>query len=206
MNTAKLIDISLPLFEGMITYPGNTALKTTSKKGQAIFSSEILIGSHTGTHIDAPSHVFPDGLTLDKLPLQIFAGKCRVLDFSKSQKSVSRLELEEKDIRSGERILLKTKNSLRGFETFYDNYIFLSGDAAELLAEKKVLLVGIDSLSIKQRGSKDIRPHTTLLAANIPILEGIDLAKAAEGTYTLFTLPLKFIGIDASPARAILMG
>jgi arylformamidase len=122
-----------------------------------------------------------------------------------STSEITKAELEKKDIQSGERILFKTTNSQRGFETFYADYIFLSGDAAEYLAEKGVKLVGIDALSIKQKGSPDTRPHTVLLAKNIPILEGINLIAVTEGIYHLIVLPLKFMHIDGSPARAILL-
>jgi arylformamidase len=143
---------------------------------------------------------------LDSIPFETFIGPCRVLDFSNEEgKAVTKKFLETKYIKKGERILFKTKNSLRGFETFYDDYIFLSGDAAEYLASLEVLLVGIDSLSVKERGSKDNRPHTALLSKNIPILEGVNLKDVEEGEYELICPPLKFLDIDGSPTRAVLL-
>jgi len=110
-----------------------------------------------------------------------------------------------KKIKINERILLKTKNSLIGFEKFYDDYIYLGGEGADFLASLDVLIVGIDSLSIKKRGSDDHRPHISLLKKNIPIIEGLDLSKVSEGEYDLICLPIKFIGTDASVTRAILI-
>jgi arylformamidase len=113
--------------------------------------------------------------------------------------------LKSKKIQTGERILLKTKNSIRGFKEFYNDYIYLDGNSADYLAELKVLLVGIDSLSIKKRGGADHRPHTSLLSKNIPIIEGLDLSSVAEGEYELFCLPLNFTDIEGGPARAVLI-
>ncbi len=167
--------------------------------------SKITFGSHTGTHVDAPQHVIRGGESLDQIPLETFVGNCRVIDCTKDEVSVKRQTLENQNIQKGERILLKTTNSIRGFETFYDDYIFVSPEATEYLAEQQVLLVAIDYLSIKQRGSKDNSPHTNLLSKNIPIIEGVDLSKVETGEYFLTILPLKFMNIDGAPARAILM-
>jgi len=173
--------------------------------------SSITLGSHTGTHIDAPAHAVAGALTLDKIPLSNFIGPCWVLDFSKEDgnKSVTKEMLEnklkDKNIEKGERILLKTKNSLRGFKEFYDDYVYLDGDAADYLGSLSVLLVGIDALSIKARGGSDHRPHTSLLAKNIPIVEGLDLVSVKEGKYELVCLPLNFTDIDGAPARAVLI-
>jgi arylformamidase len=127
-----------------------------------------------------------------------------VIDFTKSAGSVSVSDLKNADVKRGERILAKTANSLIGFETFRDDYIFLSGDGADYLAELGITLFGIDYFSVKQRGSNDHRPHTSLLAKNIPIIEGLDLSKVPAGQYSLFCLPLKFTGVEGGPARVIL--
>ena len=205
----KIIDISLPLDNNTPIYPGNMPLSLSvhhAMPEHATHLSSITFGSHTGTHIDAPSHAIPGGKNLDDLSLNIFIGTCRVLDFSDNTEEAVTLDfLKNKNIKPGERILLKTKNSVRGFREFYDDYIYLDGDAAEYLSSLPLLLVGIDSLSIKKRGGEDQRPHTALLQKNIPIIEGLDLASVSEGEYELFCLPLKFIGIEGSPARAILI-
>jgi arylformamidase len=178
-------------------------------------SSSITFGSHTGTHIDAPAHVMEGGLSIDKIPLENFVGLCRVFDFSEEsgeaitkqmlKGKLEKIFLSASGGKKGERILLKTKNSLWGFKEFYEDYVYLDGDAAEYLAGLDVLLVGIDALSIKKRGGKDNRPHTALLSKNIPIVEGLNLSSVAEGEYELFCLPLNFTGIDGASARAILI-
>ncbi len=202
----RIFDISLPLGEQTITYPGNTKLSIKAfKSPSGNMLSEITMSSHTGTHIDAPSHVLEGGLTIDQLDLSTFTGSCRVLDLSNSQVSISIKDLAEKNIQEAERVLLKTSNSKRGFQTFYDDYVYLSSEAANYLAKMRVKLVGIDFLSIKQRGSEDNRPHTELLSQNIPIIEGLNLEEVEDGEYELLALPLAFGGIDGSPTRAVLI-
>ena len=207
MNYSQIIDISLSLSETTIVYPGNPKIEIeampSATSGSVI--SKIVFGSHTGTHVDAPQHVIQNGEPLDHIPLETFVGACRVIDCTEDQLSVKRETLESQNIQKGERILLKTTNSLRGFETFYDDYVFVSPEATKYLAEQEVAMVAIDYLSIKQRGSKDNSPHTNLLSKNIPIIEGVDLSKVQAGEYFLVLLPLKFMNIDGAPARAVLM-
>lgn len=205
----NIIDISLPLNKSTPIYPGNVPLNTEIHHAMPEYATQlstITLGSHTGTHIDAPAHAIAGAATLDQIPLKHFVGVCRVLDFSRSEEEcVTKAMLEEKKVLKSERILLKTKNSLRGFEKFYDDYVYLDGDAADYLAELGVILVGIDSLSIKKRGGSDQRPHTSLLAKNTPIIEGLNLKIVKEGRYELVCLPMNFIGIEGAPARAILI-
>lgn len=203
----KIFDISVPLNEKTVIYPGNVPLEISvhhEMPEHATHLSKIVMGTHTGTHVDAPRHALPDGASLDQISLETFVGSCRVLDFTKSVGSVSVSDLKNAGVKKGERILAKTQNSLIGFEKFRDDYIFLSGDGADYLAELGITLFGIDYFSVKQRGSNDHRPHTSLLAKNIPIIEGIDLSKVPAGEYNLFCLPLKFTGVEGGPARVIL--
>lgn len=204
-----IIDISLPLDEKTLIYPGNVGLTIsahqTIDEAHATHLSKITMGSHTGTHVDAPAHAVSGANTLDQISLETFIGPCRVLDFTDSVGAIKTLELKKKKVKKGERILAKTNNSLRGFETFYDDYVYLDGDVADYLAELGIALFGVDYLSIKQRGSKDNRPHTSLLSKNIPIIEGLNLKDVSEGEYQLVCLPLKFIGIEGAPARVVLI-
>lgn len=207
----KIIDISIPLNNATPIYPNNVPLSVSIHKSMPEYKtqlSSITMGSHTGTHIDAPGHAVLGLKMLDRIPLETFIGRCRVLDFSlitSAGGSVTKEMLMSKNIKRGERILLKTQNSVRGSKEFYDDYVYLSGDGADLLAEIGVMLVGIDALSIKQRGSDDHRPHTSLLSKDIPIIEGLDLSLVSEGEYELFSPPLFFTGIDGAPTRAILI-
>lgn len=201
----KIYDISLPLYQGMVVYPNNTEFRARPIHSKTSVSSEIVMGSHAGTHVDAAKHVFPKGKGVDAIPVKTLVGPCRVLDMTGCKKTVTIQDLQSARIKKGERILLKTRNSTRGFKNFYTDYVYLDGDAAEFLAKKGVALFGIDYLSVKQKGSEDNRPHTALLKKNIPIFEGLDLSKIKPGKYFFIGLPLKLKDLDGAPARAILM-
>jgi len=202
---SKIIDISLSLSERTIVYPGNPEINIKTIKGKTSTHSEINIGSHTGTHLDAPKHVFENGAGVDKIDLNKIVGECRVLDMTRVKEAIGVDDLKKEKIKKGERILVKTKNSKRGFEKFYDDYIYLDGEAAEFLAKKRIALFGMDYLSVKKRGGPDNRPHTELLKNGAVIFEGLDLSKAKPGKYFLVGLPLKFTGLDGAPARVILL-
>lgn len=202
---AKIIDVSWPLEPGIAVYPGNPELRITPQMGKTSVHSQIAIGSHTGTHIDAPRHVFARGKGIDAVSLDMLVGPCRVLDCTQAKVAVTVADLSSQRIARGERILVKTKNSRLGHQVFYTAYVYLDGDAAEWLAARRIKLFGIDYLSVKQRGSTDNRPHTALLGRGIPIVEGLDLKNVKPGRYQLVALPLKFVGLDGAPARVVLI-
>lgn len=202
----NIIDISIPLKPSTVVYPGNPKVEFEEEKGATSVHTKITLGSHAGTHLDAPSHVFSGAQTIDELPLKAFYGPCFVLDMTSVKEKIGVDDIKNTNINMRDkRILFKTKNSIRGFDEFYTDYVYLDGDAAEFLAEQGVAFVGIDYLSIKQKGSSDNRPHTALLEKNIPILETIDLRDVEQGEYILSALPLKLEGLDGSPTRAVLM-
>ncbi len=205
MKYQRIIDISLPIYEGMITYPGNPEVVIETIQGKHSRHAKITLGSHSGTHIDAPSHVFEGAKGIEGFDLAQLMGECRVFDMTSVSQAIRVADLEPKNINEGERILVKTKNSLRGFGEFYDDYVYLDPDAAEFLASKGITFFGIDALSVKKRGSDDARSHTALLQKNIVILEGLNLANVKEGQYDLLCLPLKFEGVDGAPCRALLL-
>src|SRR3989344_6822561 len=203
----KIYDVSLALNKNTLIYPGNVPLSIETHHEMPEHTthlSKITMGSHTGTHVDAPSHAVSSAVSLDQIPLETFVGPCRVLDCTGSIGAVKVAELQKFAVKKGERILVKTANSLKGFSTFRDDYIYLDGDSADYLAHLGITLFGIDYFSVKQRGSKDQRPHTSLLSKSIPIIEGLDLSQVPAGDYTLFCLPLKFTGIEGAPARVVL--
>lgn len=201
----KIIDISLPVYTGMPVYPNNPQVIIEPIKTATSFISKITLGSHTGTHLDAPRHISEDGLSIDEISLSQIVGPCRVLDMTHCQKAVFLEDIKKENIQEGERILVKTNNSLRGSREFYPDYVYLDGTAAEFLAGQKIVLFGIDSLSIKQKSSPDLRPHAELLNNNIVIIEGLDLSQVNPGRFDLYCLPIKFTGLDGSPARVILV-
>jgi len=198
-------DISEPIRVGMPIYPGNPEVVFEEKKGASSVHTKLTLGTHTGTHVDAPSHVFAGGPALDALPLSVFIGPCRVLDMRSAEHTLCTEDFIRERVVAGERILVKTRNSDRTEETFYSDYIYLDGDAAAYLAGVGIALFGIDCLSVKKKGSEDHRAHTALLAKQIPILEGLLLKDVPPGFYMLIALPLSLPGLDGSPLRAVLL-
>ena len=205
MDYKRIIDISLPVYAGMITYPNNPEFQSELIKTPTTVISRITMSSHTGTHVDVPRHVDEAGSTVGEIELSKVVGVCRVLNMTHVVDSIRISDLEQHSIQKGERVLVKTKNSQRGFAEFYDDYIYLDGDAAVWLAEKGMSVFGIDSLSVKKRGGPDVRPHTELLEAGIIIFEGLNLASVEPGEYFFVGLPLNIRDGDGAPVRAILM-
>ncbi|MBU1167860.1 cyclase family protein [Patescibacteria group bacterium] len=202
---SKIYDISVAINQATAVYPGDPKVSFTEKKSSTSTLTEINLGAHTGTHYDAPRHVFENGKSIDQFSLDRFYGPCKVFDFSHTEDSVKVADLEGKNIKEGDIILLKTSNSNRGFHKFYNDYVYLDGDAADYLVERKISMVGIDAWSVKQKGGDDLRPHLSLLEKDILILETINLAEVTEGKYLFVGLPLKVDGIEGALARVVLM-
>ncbi|MHB9112700.1 MAG: cyclase family protein [Thermoleophilia bacterium] len=206
----KIIDISVPIYSGMPFYPGDPGAEVRPSRlmseGAVANLSELRLGSHTGTHVDAPNHFEDGGETVDNLPLEVLVGPARVVDITGAGSSISREHLERAKIEGVKRLLVKTNNSaLWSGSEFSEDYVSIAEDAAEYLVELGVGLVGIDYLSVERFNSETYRVHHTLLGAGMVLLEGIDLGKVSAGEYELVCLPLKVRGGDGAPARAILI-
>lgn len=200
----NIIDISLPISPEMPVYPGNQMTEFHEHiKPSGSRLTTVVFDTHAGTHIDAPRHSLGDVGDVDSYELDAFFGVARVIECMGDR--VDRSDLEKQNIHAGERILIKTRNSERGYARFYDSWVGLTGDAAEYLANQKVSLVGFDWFGVKEKDANDNRAHTELLEKNIPILEGIDLSEARSKSYQLSALPLKIIGSDGAHARAVLV-
>jgi arylformamidase len=161
--------------------------------------SRIVLGSHTGTHVDTKLHIQNGGWSMSKIPLDSFYGKCKVLDLTHCEKNLAAMDLERFDVKKGDIILLKTKNSLNIAKKFGKDCICLAEDAADYLVERKIKTVGIDCLSI---GNKEV--HKKIINSGTIIFESLDLSKVKQGEYIFVGLPLK-IDCDGAPARAILI-
>jgi len=204
------IDVSVPIKTGMVTWPGNPPVRIERVldmgRGDHSNVSRIIMGSHTGTHMDAPVHFLGPGAGIDGLPLSIAIGRARVIQIE-DVSSVRPGELVPHKIRRGERILLKTRNSTRcwGMDSFVEDFVHLSAEAAEYLVDRGVGLVGVDYLSVGGY-KKDDGPavHRQLLEAGVWIIEGIDLSQVNQGAHILVCLPLKIVGGGGAPARVVL--
>ena len=201
----RIFDISVTLKNSIPSWPGEKGFSMNSASKENITVSEISMGIHTGTHVDAPYHFLPDGKRIDELPLDKFIGPARVC-LIQNPKEISEKELKKIDLTGCQRLLFKTDNSLTSWEdeNFSENYIALSQSGAEYLAEKGVSLIGVDYLSVEPFHSGG-SVHTTLLNKEIALLEGLNLKDVPEGDYFLFSAPLKIRGAEGSPVRAILI-
>ncbi|MEM3876220.1 MAG: cyclase family protein [Candidatus Micrarchaeaceae archaeon] len=202
----KIYDISMTVEEGMLVYPHDPELhiyKHSSIPKSPTNVSLIHMGSHTGTHADAERHIKAGGKTADRLPVDTFYGRCKVLDLTKEGNVIGAQELRKFRIGRGDIILLKTNNSLKQYKTFRKDFAHLSEDGARYLVSKGVKTLGIDYLSIKKFNTDDIVHEITI--ENMTLFEGVYLKGVPAGTYTFIGLPLK-IKCDGAPARAILVG
>ncbi|MDB4915323.1 MAG: putative cyclase/hydrolase [Gemmatimonadetes bacterium] len=213
MSGKRIYDISITVRTGGLIYPGNPVTSITPQQaisqGAGANVSRLDLGSHTGTHVDAPKHFFDDGAGVDTMSLDVLMGPARLLEFSDSVLSVGEAELRAHDLSGVTRVLLKTRNSAwlaSGSSEFHPDYTYLAPDGASYLAGLGVRLVGVDYLSVEQFHSGHHMTHRTLLERGIVIVDGLLLSEPPAGTYELRCLPLKLAGLDGAPARAVLVG
>ena len=202
------IDITVPLHNHMVHWPGDTSVEisrvTDVEYGDSHTLSNIVMGSHSGTHMDAPLHYIRGGKSIDEMPLDTVVGEARVIEIQDT-KSIKPAELIRHNINPGDRILFKTQNSSRVWETdeFIEDFIYITKEAADYLVEREVRLVGVDYLSVGGYKKDGAEVHKTLLGNGIWIIEGLDLSLVQQGTYDLVCLPLNITGGDGAPARVI---
>jgi arylformamidase len=204
----KLLDVSVPLAAGIPAYPGNPDFELQPVKrisaGGSSNVSRLIMGTHTGTHVDAPRHFFDDGAGVDALPLDLLLGRSRVVEVTK-RGAVGADELAAAGLREDLRVLLKTSNSaLWNGEGFHQDYTYLSEGGARYLVDQGVKVIGIDYLSIEQFKKQGAPAHRALLSQGVVIIEGLNLAEVEPGMYEMYCLPLRVVGGDGAPARVLL--
>jgi arylformamidase len=228
----KIMDITVPISPSTPIFPGDPepsieSVCTIEKDGCAV--SRLSFGSHTGTHVDAASHVLKNGLAVDSLNLENLVGQAVVLDFSRiyGELTDSILDMACNDLRVDDSVsilLLKTKPSFKKekssktsdfqagksdkreeLEESPENSVYLDSGAADWIVSKGFKTVGIDSFSVDSISSENLPAHHTLLSNNVNIVECLDLSLVKEGTYFFLCLPLKIEDCDGAPARALLI-
>lgn len=207
------IDISIPVRSGMIVWPEDPPVQvrqtSSLEKGDPAAVTRLELGTHTGTHVDAPSHYLKGSATVDSIPGEALIGPARVVRVgSRYGITPEELEAAAPSLEPGTRLLLRTANSDRPWadEPFRKDAVHLGVAAARWLAERKLRLVGIDYLSVggfaeEEQGAE---VHKLLLSSGAWILEGIHLGAVTEGAWELACLPLRIAGGDGAPARAML--
>jgi arylformamidase len=201
---ATLDQAKTPVYEG--DAPMRFEFLKDMRSGDALTLSVYSLGAHSGTHIDAPMHFIADGMPIDQVSLDRLIGAARVIDIADSVQAIDAAELNRHDWRSATRVLFRTRSSRRGWMdsvTFHRDFAYIAPDAAQLLADADVVLVGVDYISAEQFGSAAPRTHQILLGRGIPIVEGLDLRAVRAGDYDLIVLPIKVAGHEGAPAAAI---
>ena len=203
---SKLIDIS-PLISPRIgVWPGDTPFSQTFlcriDDGSNIDLSAVTTTMHLGAHADAPSHYARNGVGIDKRPLSLYYGMCQVIHVHVLQSA----RIMPSDVHTeivAPRVLFRTE-SFPNPDDFTTDFCALSPELVHFLADKGVLLVGIDTPSVDPCSSKDLESHRAIAERDLAILEGIVLHDVDEGTYRLMAFPLRIEGADATPVRAVL--
>lgn len=211
-ETMQIFDITIPLSEDTPVWEGDNGvqlIRTESlSKGDGFNVTEMYMGVHSGTHIDAPFHLFEEGDTVNAIPLEKLVGEVQVIALTEKIDVISPEILDRSGFDSkNKRLLLKTKNSKFWKDdpyTFRKDFTAINQECAQYLVDSGIYLVGIDYFSISPLS--DLKPaHEILLRSGIAILENIHLGDINPGIYQLICLPLKLIGTDGAPARVILI-
>jgi arylformamidase len=203
----KIYDVSMSIKHDMAVYNNSDEKRPLIKvmkdfSNSTYFESRIEMDMHTGTHIDAPLHMIQDGETMDSMDLSKLITQCKVLDFTGLEDKISKNDLIGRDIKKGDFVLFKTKNSED--EEFKKSFVYLDKSGAEYLSDKGIAGVATDGLGI-ERAQPEHETHKILFAAGIIIIEGLRLKDIEEGEYMMFALPLKITRVEAAPARVILI-
>ncbi len=201
----NIIDISMEISPEIAVYMNRENMKPVftnlnNHQKSDVYQTQITINLHTGTHIDAPLHMIKGGKDSEIIDNQICS--CRVLDLTDVKEKITDKDLKDHAIKENEFLLFKTQNSFgrRGSSEF----IYLTEEGAKYLIDKNIRGVGIDALGI-ERAQSGHPTHKILLEKEITLVEGLDLKNVNSAEYTLILLPLKINGVEAVPAKAVLV-
>ena len=203
------IDITLPVKTNQLQFPGDEKCRITLKNriadGDGYNRTHISMSTHTGTHIDAPYHFDSNGKRIHEIDPDCLIGRAKVLDLSDLNKSIKKIDLLKQSIEAGDIVLIKTKNSNDVLsDEFKEDFIYFEADAAEYFAEKGILTLGFDYLSVDAYDSMEYPAHHILLKNGIVVIEGLMLKDIAAGDYEIAALPLKILDGDGAPARVMI--
>lgn len=204
----KIFDVTVPISKDMVVYPGDPPTKIERRRiidrnDSKCNLTRYSFGSHTGTHVDPPFHFIENGVTVDKLPLELLMGRARVVEITAP--SIDEAVLGEINLTEHMRVLFKTRNSyLWGQKKFVEDFVYITPGAARTLVNNGIKVVGIDYLSVEKFGAAEPETHLTLLRAGTVIIEGLDLREVEPGDYDMICLPLKVKDGDGAPARVVL--
>ena len=202
-----LIDISPPIDASIQVWPGDTPFAHTIHvdiaAGANITLSDIRTSVHVGAHADAPSHYSAKGCDIASRRLDLYVGRCVVLHVEVERgERIYPAHLAGKIV-SAPRVLLQT-GTFPDHRNWNEDFASLSPELVDNLYQHGVTLIGIDTPSVDPFASKELESHQAFGHNDMAILEGLMLDGVAEGEYELIALPLRLMGADASPVRAVL--
>jgi arylformamidase len=207
--SGKVYDITPAITWRMSVWPGDTAFSREMvcaiEKGATVTLSALRSTVHLGAHADGPVHYGAGAEGVGERDLRYFLGPCQVVTAKVERGKRVRVE----DVAGGveavrrERVLIRT-GTFPSFESWNGDFAGLSAELVEALAARGVITVGVDTPSVDLQDSKDLPAHKAVLKHDMSILEGLDLKEVPDGQYELIALPLKLIGFDGSPVRAVL--
>jgi len=203
----KIYDISMPVITSMPVYKGKNekrpelVVMSDFHTGH-VYESKLEMNLHTGTHLDRTLHMVEGGDTIETLDISQMITPCKVLDLTKAKDKLTELDFRGKDIKEGDFLLLKTRNSIE--DILERDFIYVDSTGAKYLAEQNIKGVGIDSLGI-ERSQPNHETHLQLMEKGIHILEGLVLKDVQEGEYFMLALPINIVGGEAAPVRAVLL-
>jgi len=206
----QIIDLTIPIQDSMPVFPGDMGISIkpyhTLEMGYSN-SKSLYLGTHTGTHLDAPYHFFADGKTLDEIALKKFVGEAILVDCDGKEPCdtihIADLEPFAQNISSCSRVIIRTGwDKWFGREEYFRDYPVISAGVAKWLAERQIWLLGVDTPSVD--GWKTEDAHVALLKAEVVIVESlVNLDKITQTPFYFAALPLSIKGADGSPVRAI---
>jgi arylformamidase len=210
---SRLIDVSLPIGNDLLVWPGDPAVEVVARlrlaAGDSANVSELRMGTHTGTHVDPPNHFIEGATGIDLVPVDLLYGPALVADARHLDRPIEPADLEALGIPDGaERVLLRTANSELWRKlpvAFPDVYACLTPDTAQWVVDRGIRVVGVDFLSVEAKGAEGHPVHHTLLENGVVIIEGLNLGEVDPGNYTLSCMPLRIVDGDGGPARAVLI-
>jgi arylformamidase len=206
----RIHDISRPIRRGVPVWPGDTPYDfrfvARIADGASVNVGRVEMSVHTGAHVDAPLHFDDAGLDAASVPLDRYVGPCVLADVRPDARGILPGHLPagvEDALRDRPRLLLRSyPEAPAGFD---EAMAHATPELADWLADRGVLLLGIDTASMDAFESRELPAHRRLAARGIAILEGIDLGDLRPGGYELVALPLRLEGADGSPVRAVLI-
>lgn len=193
----RVTDLTRPIEPGMAVYPGDPEVRFHRHTDYAEHGFRVTgleLGTHAGTHLDAPAHFLPEGETVEGISLEKLVGPARVIDLGDANASFC----------PGERVLLRSGwGSHWGMPDYFEEFPGISAELGDRLAAAPVALVGLETPTLHPNGEEDARLHRLLLGRGVVLVENLTNLEALPEQFTLAVLPLPLRGADGSPCRAV---